>query len=147
MDEIKQADFVFESFQVPDFSAASINIKFDSLNLSFDPFGNYDENTGEFRLTIKLTTTGLMSTEKAEIIKATVNAIFRFPSKPLFENIPSFFYTNSIAIVFPYFRGFISNLTLQANVPLIILPTLNLSALEPELRNNTQVVRKTQAVS
>jgi len=53
------------------------------------------------------------------------------------EDIPDFFYKNSIAILFPYLRAYLSLVTTQANVPGIILPTYNLSGLEEELRSNT----------
>lgn len=51
--------------------------------------------------------------------------------------MPSYFYRNSIAIVFPYIRAFISTVTLQANIPPIILPTMNLTSLEIPLKQNT----------
>ncbi|EXZ22215.1 pretranslocase subunit SecB family protein, partial [Bacteroides fragilis str. S13 L11] len=51
--------------------------------------------------------------------------------------IPNFFYPNSIAILFPYVRAFVSTLTLQANIKPILLPTLNLSSLQDTLRENT----------
>lgn len=52
-------------------------------------------------------------------------------------DIPGFFYPNSIAIIFPYIRAFISTLSLQANMNPIILPTMNLTSLQEELKNNT----------
>ncbi|CAM4366664.1 hypothetical protein AQBE111736_13510 [Aquirufa beregesia] len=42
-----------------------------------------------------------------------------------------------MAILFPYLRAFISLVTLQINIPPLILPTLNLSSLEADLRKNT----------
>lgn len=57
------------------------------------------------------------------------------------KDIPDFFYANSIAIIFPYIRAFVSTLTLQANIPPIVLPTLNLSQLRTILRDNTQEVK------
>ena len=47
------------------------------------------------------------------------------------------FISNSIAILFPYVRAFVSTLTLQANIKPILLPTLNLSSLQDILRENT----------
>ena len=54
-----------------------------------------------------------------------------------FNDIPGFFYPNSIAILFPYIRAFVSTLTLQANVTPIVLPTLNLTNLQEKLKKNT----------
>ena len=142
MDEIKPAEFVFTAFQLPEFSGIALDVTYDNINLTFDPFGNYDENTGEFKLTINLVAVGIRNSQNTEIIKAKIVALFTFPEHPSFENIPDFFYRNGIAIVFPYFRAFVSTLTLQASVPIIIMPTLNLSALEPVLRANTSITRK-----
>lgn len=51
------------------------------------------------------------------------------------------FYANSIAIVFPYIRAFISTVTLQANlVSPILLPTMNLTSLGERLMNNTKFI-------
>ena len=52
------------------------------------------------------------------------------------------FYKNSLAIIFPYIRAFISTLTLQSNAGLIILPTLNLTHLEKPFRENTKEVEE-----
>ena len=53
------------------------------------------------------------------------------------NSIPSFFYKNAIAIMFPYVRAFISTLTLQANTKLLNLGLMNLSSLEKPLIENT----------
>lgn len=65
------------------------------------------------------------------------NANFEFSGLISFEEVPPFFYTNSIAILFPYLRAFISTVTLQSNNIPVILPTMNLSSLEGKLRENT----------
>lgn len=53
------------------------------------------------------------------------------------DEIPDYFYANSIAIVYPYLRAFVSTLTLQSNAKPMVLPTMNLSSLEGDLRKNT----------
>lgn len=75
------------------------------------------------------------------LITATFKAVFKFQDKLLFDEIPAFFYKNSIAIAFPYLRSFISTLTLQANIKPIILPLMNLSELEKPLKDNTTVIK------
>ena len=54
------------------------------------------------------------------------------------DDIPNYFYANSIAIVYPYLRAFVSTLTLQSNAKPMVLPTMNLSSLESDLRKNTR---------
>lgn len=53
------------------------------------------------------------------------------------EEIPTFFYPNSLAILFPYVRAFVSTLSLQANVRPVMLPTINLMGLTDRLRAQT----------
>ena len=72
-------------------------------------------------------------------VEISCKGIFKFENVSTFEEIPEFFYRNSIAILFPYVRAYLSLVTTQANVPGIILPTLNLSNLETELKSNTVI--------
>ena len=67
-------------------------------------------------------------------------AEYSFQKEIEFADIPPYFYSNSIAILFPYVRAFISNLSLQANFPPMILPTMNLSDLGEELKAHTQAI-------
>lgn len=77
---------------------------------------------------------GLMS-----IVEVTCVAEFLFNNEVTLETIPVFFYPNSIAIMFPYIRAFVSTLTLQANIPPMVLPTLNLTSLQDTLKEHTSV--------
>lgn len=54
------------------------------------------------------------------------------------DSIPDFFYTNSIAILYPYVRAMVSLVCLQANFgSAVMLPTLNLSSLSGFLKERT----------
>lgn len=55
-------------------------------------------------------------------------------------DIPEYFYPNSLAIVFPYVRAFVSTITLQANVQPVVLPTINLMGITEELKEQTTVI-------
>ena len=70
-------------------------------------------------------------------IDITFVANFEFNNVNNVNEIPDYFYKNSIALLFPYIRAFVSTLTLQANSRVLILPTMNLSKLENPLRENT----------
>lgn len=74
---------------------------------------------------------------ETQLVEIDCHSEFVFSEQIELCNIPSFFYPNSIAIIFPYIRAFISTLSLQANMNPIILPTMNLTSLQEELRNNT----------
>lgn len=70
-----------------------------------------------------------------------MTASFQFSEDVIdIEDIPTYFYANSIAIVFPYLRAFISSLTIQANLKPMILPTMNLTSLSSPLKENVTVI-------
>ncbi|RZJ69804.1 MAG: hypothetical protein EOO49_16235 [Flavobacterium sp.] len=64
---------------------------------------------------------------------------FSFEEIDTFEEIPTFFYRNAIAIIFPYVRAFVSSVTALANITPLILPTYNLGDLEAPLREKSIV--------
>lgn len=105
------------------------------LSLSFNTSGiYYNENQNfELRFIVKVT----QKADENPFAEISCKGTFKFENIESYENIPEFFYRNSIAILFPYVRAYLSLVTTQANVPGIILPTLNLSNLEAELRRNT----------
>lgn len=107
------------------------------ISIHFEPKGIFrqTEEKSIYELTFVFT-----STEKGSekpFIQIECKAVFEFAENISFEEIPSYFYANSIAILFPYIRAFISTITLQANYSPFVLPTMNLSSLEEPLRKNT----------
>jgi len=136
MVEGQAAVFSFKEFKVPQFSYNEANQNESNLKLGFNPSGRYNILTGIFELTIMFI--AYEDKEDGEaIFNLTCVATFEFNPIPTFEDIPSYFYKNSIAIVFPYIRAFISTLTLQANTRLLKLSLMNLSNLEKPLIENT----------
>lgn len=128
-----------------------VNYKFDKVELDFvprceekkwqisiAPKGVYSPATGVYELFFCFQGR-LGEKEEAPFIKVHCSAVFNFGCSIKIEEIPSYFYANSIAIIFPYVRAFISTVTLQANIPPVVLPTYNLSSLQEELRNNTVI--------
>ncbi|MDO6738612.1 protein-export chaperone SecB [Wenyingzhuangia sp. 2_MG-2023] len=112
------------------------NHKSNDLSLSFNTKGLYLEKDSKFELTFEVK---VFNKESKENPFVTVQCIglFDFENVTNFDEIPNFFYRNSIAILFPYLRAYVSLVTNQANIPAIILPTLNLSHLEGDLKSNT----------
>lgn len=121
---------------------------FDKVNINLDNYNNKEyqikfEPAGIFNKEEKIFTLNFCFSAKCEDIEenfVTINCIGKFKFKDIdaIENIPPFFYRNSIAILFPFLRGFLSMVTIQANVPPILLPTMNLTALEKPLSENTK---------
>ena len=105
------------------------------LSLNFHPSGVYHNKTQTYTLQLAFAA----ECEDKCIVSVDCVAEFSFVDCKGMGEIPVYFYTNSIAIVFPYIRAFVSTLSLQANVNPIILPTLNLTKLGEVLKGNTIV--------
>jgi len=136
-----EAAFRLENFQFDkvfmDFEPQS-NSKMWSLSVA--PQGVYHERDGYFDLLFTLhAVMGEDASAKSPRMEIRCKAVFRFIKPIEFSKIPSYFYSNSIAILFPYVRAFVSTVTLQANIPPVILPTYNLSNLQDELLQHTVV--------
>ena len=73
-------------------------------------------------------------------IEVDTIANFLFEKVENIDDISSFFYNNSSAILFPYIRAYISTLTNLSGNRSITLPTMNLTNLADELRANTTII-------
>lgn len=104
-----------------------------SFEISIKPSGHYIHTTGDFSLCFVFEAL----VEKNRVIEVECNAVFKFNKPVSPSDIPDYFYSNSIAILFPYVRAFVSTVTLQANIKPVLIPTLNLSCLSSELKINT----------
>lgn len=120
------------------FSKIDINLenkKSADIDISFNPSGKFSSSSSSYDL--KFIFNALTEGSEIPFISIECVATFKFESVHSIEEIPTYFYRNSIAIIFPYVRAFISTVTLQANIPAVVLPTMNLSSLEKPLRENT----------
>ena len=106
------------------------------IDIDLDPSGILHEDDSIYVLTFlfKASTSG-----NEPFVEIKCEANFSFNMKVNKNTIPDFFYKNSIAILFPYIRAFVSTVTLQTNAEPIVLPTMNLSSLEHPLKENTKV--------
>ena len=111
------------------------NHKSNDLSIAFKPKGLFDAENSTYELQFVVNVSNKDS--ENPFVQISCKGKFQFENVNSIEEIPEFFYRNSIAILFPYVRTYLSLVTTQANVPGIILPTLNLSGLESELRRNT----------
>ena len=132
----KAATFTLKSYRFLQVSMDMETQEGETLSVSFDPCGEYSKATGEYKL--RLITR--VSSEEKEFISTTLQVVFGFTESIELSEIPDYFYPNCMAIVFPYVRSFLSTLSLQANVPPIILPIINFSDLQGILKRNTKEV-------
>jgi preprotein translocase subunit SecB len=139
MIEAKKAAFSFDSFKVSKFFYDEENHIGEDLSVGFYPKGKFNPATGEFEIILYFIAENI-SEKRKPVFDLTSHAVFKFNSPITLEQIPSFFYKNAIAIMFPYLRAFVSTLTLQANTKLLNLGLMNLSNLEEPLIKNTVIV-------
>ena len=109
-----------------------------ALGIHFHPRGQFDPQTKIFSLVLEFKASYDKEKQSVEVIKVVLEADFVFNDIADINDIPDYFYPNSLAIIYPYIRSFISTLTLQANVHPIVLPTMNLSSLKDEFKAHTQ---------
>lgn len=114
------------------------NQKPTETSINFEPSGIYDSEKSAYDLKFVFSAFSAESGDNP-FIKIQCLGTFSFENVKEVGEIPSFFYRNAIAILFPYVRAFISTVTLQANIPPMILPTYNLSELEAPLKEKTTV--------
>ncbi|WP_418499278.1 protein-export chaperone SecB [Flagellimonas sp.] len=107
-----------------------------SIEIMFNPSGIFDPETSDYTLTFVFKAITEKKMDKP-FIEVRCIAVFKIDNVTEINEIPNYFYRNSIAILFPYVRAYISLVTNQANIKPFILPTLNLSELETPLRENT----------
>lgn len=134
---MEKAEFSFEHYE---FQKITIDLtdkkQPEELSLIFEPFGSYDSVNKTFELTLNFKAIKV-GTKKVRVFVSCISR-FRFKDNIEFENLPDFFYPNSIAIVYPYIRSMVSTLTVQANTGFpMLLPTMNLMALKDTLKQNT----------
>lgn len=122
------------------FEKASLNFDIPNdakLNIDIIPSGIYAQENGIYTLRFEVKV--ICNETDSEVVNVLCKAQFSFGSPIQIEDIPEFFYPNSLAIIFPYVRAFVSTITLQANVRPVILPTVNLMSLTEILRSKTEV--------
>ena len=131
------------AFRLDNYKFTKATLNFDipkdaEFVISFKPSGKFKEEEGTYALSFDT----IVNCKETDTIIVEVSCIaqFSFKDKIKFEEIPDFFYPNSLAILFPYIRAFVSTLSLQAHSSPIILPTVNLMGLTEKLRDNTSVV-------
>ncbi|MDM1043137.1 MULTISPECIES: protein-export chaperone SecB [Empedobacter] len=133
---MQRAAFSINNYQFDKVEIDLSNHKGNELSLAFHTSGIYFNQKHQYELSFMVSVFN-KDEEQNPFASIRCKGLFNFDNVGSFEEIPDFFYKNSIAILFPYVRAYLSLVTTQANVPGIILPTLNLSNLEDDLRKNT----------
>ena len=137
---MKEAVFSLRGYKFPMVKMDLRKIKplQNKMNLSILPKGVFYPKNHSFELTFNFVAS-LEGEEGTPCIEISCIGDFEFKEIESIADIPSYFYANSIPILFPYVRAFVSTVTLQANYQPIVLPTMNLSDLSNFLKENVSV--------
>jgi preprotein translocase subunit SecB len=143
MADTNPAVFQLNKFIIPQFTIEQEEDDLSIIDIKLNPAGIYNTLNGEYQVVLVFMAFAINEEKKEEepklVLSGAIKAFFTISDKPEFKNIPSFFFQNSLAIIFPYLRAFISNITLQAGLRVMILPLLNLTNLSDTLKENTKV--------
>lgn len=142
--ETQLASFQLLTFVIPEFSFNEAEEKFSIVEIHLIPTGLYNTSNGEYNIFLSFIAEAKNeknTEEKKTVLSGTLKALFKIDNNPTENEIPDFFYQNGLAIVFPYLRAFVSNITLQAGSRVLILPLLNLTSLASSLKENTKVFK------
>lgn len=135
---MEQAKFELKSFSFVKAELDFTKGEHSDLVIDISPRGVFDKENQSYQLVFDFRA-DLKECPEISLVKTTCVALFKFNNVSTLEEIPDYFYANSIAIVFPYVRAFVSNITLQANIRPLIIPTFNLSSLRSILIDNTSI--------
>ncbi len=113
--------------------------RFAQVRLGFDIKASYVVKESKVTISFRVK---VFSGEKADYFcAATCFGEFRFKDVSRKEDIPDYFYSNSIAILFPYLRAFVSLLTMQANFgEAVVLPLLNFTSVGKTIKDRMSVI-------
>lgn len=129
----KKSSLQFLGYKVKNSHIEFLEENSKELKIRIDPEGVINNETSIFSLTMKV-----FINDKNDHLKINVDIVgqFKFNNRED-SKIEDFLYLNAPAILFPYVRAYINTLTsLSGNRP-VVLPTLNLSGLRENLKNNT----------
>lgn len=135
---MEKAAFKLDSYH---FTKASLDFNIPNeaeLNITFNPKGIF--YTKDFRYELEFDVIVKCKETDTNVITVSCLSSFTFNGPISIDEIPDYFYPNSIAIIFPYIRAFVSTISLQANIQPVLLPTINLIGLTEELKGKTQVI-------
>lgn len=137
MEKVKKASFRFMNYIICDASIHISDTKLnDHINFSFEPKGMIDKKQNVFQLTLN---TLVEDRNKSFSVDITAIANFKYELADDGSIPENYFYHNAPAILFPYIRAYIANLSALSGIQTILLPTVNMSGLAGELKENTSV--------
>lgn len=110
----------------------------EDMNFGIVPEGSFDEAEKTFLLTLNVVAT---DKDKNLDLSLIIKGLFEYDTDDMSELIP-YISMNAPAIMFPYIRAYISNITALGGTQPIILPTLNVEGVGLELLEKMGFTKK-----
>lgn len=134
MDKATKASFRFSKYIIKRanlyFSGNKVS---KNIELGFSPKGVVLSDKKIFILSLET------SINDKDIFKVDLEAEAQFEYDDAFgESLEKFLTTNAPALLFPYIRAYISNITALSGIPPVVLPTINMAGLSDTLKNNIE---------
>jgi preprotein translocase subunit secB len=101
------------------------------IQVGISPEGKLNEKDKSFTLTLNVV---VRDDKKNLNISLSIDGVFEYDTDSMQELLP-FICNNAPAILFPYIRAYISNITALGGISPIILPTLNLENVGKTLKD------------
>ncbi len=136
---MEKASFSIERYYFDKVLIDLQNYKSDKLFVDFKPSGVFNSENSTYHLTFDFSALTSQEKDVLPFVNIRCNGVFKFENVTSVDEIPSYFYRNSVAILFPYLRAYVSIITNQANTSPLVLPTMNLASLEKPLKENTTI--------
>lgn len=133
-----KANLQFQSFKVPESHIVFKEQGDYKIRIGFNPSAIVNKNKQLFILNL-----GVKVNDENEkfLIQIDTKSVFKYSDEvELGVYLNSFFIFNAPAIVFPYIRAYITNLSAQSGMSPLVLPTLNLSSLGDDLKQNIKII-------
>ncbi len=129
--EENKADFQFKGYKI---LKSSIEIredykKFKDFDFGLDVSGIYKKSDNLFKLNLNLM---IKNEDSGFLCEVSTQGMFKVLNTEDNSILNNYFYTNATALLFPYIRAYITNLTAQSGIDGVILPTMNLSKIVNE---------------
>jgi preprotein translocase subunit SecB len=108
------------------------------INIAFNPRGSVFKSDSIFILKLGIQ---VKDEDDKFFIELESESTFNFSKDAdLDKYLDGLFILNAPAIVFPYLRAYITNISAQSGMSPLILPTLNLSKLGKDLKENIDIL-------
>jgi|SRR5690554_310736 len=127
----KKSSFQFKGYKINKSLIEIKGIGADELTVNFEPSGVLDRVKNIFFLNLKVKVFDL---EKNTNIEVEIEGQYSFNDED--NNLKDFLFLNAPAILFPYIRSYITALSALSGAAPITLPTMNLSGLSEQLKDN-----------